>query len=108
MVSCLGVRGVSKTGGVAVGPCGSCQEVFYCSATQSCLPLCDPMDCSTPGFPVLHQLPELAQLKLMSIELVTPSNHLVVCGPLLLLPSIFPIIRVFSNESAVCIRWPKY
>ena len=47
-------------------------------------------------------------LKLMSIELVMPSNHLILCCPLLLLPSIFPNIRVFSNESALCIRWPKY
>ena len=47
-------------------------------------------------------------LKLMSIESVIPSNHLILCHPLLLLPSIFPSIRVFSNESALCIRWPKY
>ena len=47
-------------------------------------------------------------LKLMSIELMMPSNHLIFCRPLLLLPSIFPYIRVFSNESALCIRWPKY
>ena len=47
-------------------------------------------------------------LKLMSIELVIPTNHLILCHPLLLLPSIFPSIRVFSNESALCIRWPKY
>ena len=65
-----------------------------------------PMDCSTPGFPVLHHLPEL--LKLMSIELVLPSNHLILCRPLLLPPSIFPSIRVFSNESVLPIRWPKY
>ena len=58
-----------------------------------------------PGFPVHHQLP---LLKLMSIESVMPSNHLILCRPLLLLPSIFPSIRVFSNESALCIRWPKY
>ena len=47
-------------------------------------------------------------LKLMSIKLVMPSNHLILCHPLLLLPSIFPIIRVFSNELVACIRWPKY
>ena len=47
-------------------------------------------------------------LKLMSIELVMPSNHLILCHPLLLVPSIFPSIRVFSNESVLCIRWPKY
>ena len=59
-----------------------------------------------PGFPVHHQLPSL--LKLMSIESVMPSNYLILCHPLLLLPSIFPSIRVFSNESVLCIRWPKY
>ena len=62
--------------------------------------------CSTPGFPVHHQLPELAQT--MSIELVMPSNHLILCCPLLLPLSVFPSIRVFSNESVLCIRWPKY
>ena len=64
------------------------------------------MSCSTPGLPVQHQPPEPTQL--MSIELVMPSNHLILCRPLLLLPSIFPSIRVFSNESALHIRWPKY
>ena len=73
--------------------------------TQSCPDLCDPMKPSTPGLPVYHQLPES---KPMSIELVMPSNHLILWGPLLFLPSIFPSIRVFSNESALCIRWPKY
>ena len=68
-----------------------------CSVTQSCLTLCDPMNCNTPGLPVHHQLPEL----------VMPSNHLILCHPLLL-PSFFPSIRVFSNESALPIRWPKY
>ena len=60
-----------------------------------------------PGFPVLHQNSQ-SVLKLMSIESVMPSNHLILCHPLFLLPSIFPRIRVFSNESALCIRWPKY
>ena len=77
----------------------------FSSIAQSCLTLCDPMDGSMPGFPVHHQLPEFTQL--MSIESVMPSNHLILCRPLLL-PSIFPSIRVFSNESALCIRWPKY
>ena len=81
-------------------------SVKFSSVTQLCPTLCEPMDCSTPGFPVHHQLPEL--LKLMSIESVMPSNHLILCRPLLLLPSIFPSIRVFSNESALRIRWPKY
>ena len=64
------------------------------------------MDCSTQGFPVLHYLSDFAQL--MSIDSVMPSNHLILCHPLLLLSSIFPSIRVFSNESVLCIRWPKY
>ena len=58
-----------------------------------------------PGFPVHHQLQEL---KFMSIESVMPSNHFILCYPLLLLLSIFPSIRVFSNELVLCIRWPKY
>ena len=65
---------------------------------------CDPVACSTLGSPVLHCL----LLKLKSIESVIPSNHPVLCCPLLLLPSIFTSIRVFSNESALHIRWPKY
>ena len=64
------------------------------------------MDRSMPGFPVHNQLPEAT--KLMSIESVMPSNHLILLHPLLLLPSIFPSIRVFSNESVLRIRWPKY
>ena len=70
----------------------------FSSVTESCSTLCDPMDPSTPGLPVHHQLPELIQT--ISIELVMPSNHLILCYPLLL-PSIFPSIRVFSNESAI-------
>ena len=77
-----------------------------CSVNQSCPTLCDPVDCNTPGFPVLHCLRSL--FKLMSIELVMPSNHLILCCPLLLLPLIFPSIKVFSNESALRIRFPKY
>ena len=78
----------------------------FSSVAQSCLTLCDSMDCNTPGFLVHHQLLEL--LKLMSIELVMTSNHLILYHPLSLPPSIFPSIRIFSNESALCIRWPKY
>ena len=66
------------------------------------------MACSTPGLPVHHQLPVFTHTILMSIESVMPSNHLILCFPLLLLPSIFPSIRVFSNDSVLCIRWPKY
>jgi len=64
------------------------------------------MDCSTPGFPVHHQLPELAQTHV--IKSVMPSNHLILYRPLLLLPSIFPNIRVFFKESVLRIRWPNY
>ena len=80
--------------------------MFYCcSVTQSCLTFCDPMDCSIPGFPVLYHLAELAQTH---IHWIGDANHLILRCPLLLLPSIFPSIRVFSNESALHIRWPKY
>ena len=79
--------------------------VLQFSSVQSYLNLCDPMDCSTPGFPVHHQPLEL--LKLMSIDLVMPSNHLILYRPLLLLTSTFPSIGVFSNESVLHIRWPK-
>ena len=88
---------ISKT----QSPCCCC-----CSVTQLCLTLCDPVDCSTPGFPVLHHFPELP--KLMSIKSVMPSNHLILCHPLFLLTSIFPNIRVFSSESALHISWPKH
>ena len=64
------------------------------------------MDCSSPGFTVHHQLPEPTQL--MSIESVMPSNHLILCCPLLLPPSIFPSIRVLSSEMVLHIRWPKF
>ena len=64
------------------------------------------MDCSIPGLPVHHQLPEFTQTHVL--ESVMPSNHLILCCPLLLPPSVFPSIRVFSNESVFRIRWPKY
>ena len=68
------------------------------------------MGCSMPGLPVPHHLPEFAMSigKFMPIESMMPSNHLILFGPLLFLPSVFPSIRIFSNESAVCIMWPKY
>ena len=71
------------------------KEIQFSSVAQSRPTLCDPMNRSTPGLPVHHQLLELAQI--MSIESVMPSKHLILCRPLLLLPSIFPSIRVFSN-----------
>ena len=78
----------------------------FSSVAQSCLTLCDPMNHITPDLPVHRQI--WSPTKPMSIESVMPSNHLILCHPLILLPSIFPCIRVFSNESALYIRWPKY
>ena len=74
--------------------------------TQSCPTLCNPMDCSTPGLPVHHQLSELTQTHVRRVG--NPSNHLILYRSLLLLPSIPPSIRVFSNESTLRMRWPKY
>ena len=85
----------------------TCYHFLFSSlVAQSCSTLCDPMNCSMPRLPVHHQLPDPP--KFMSIELVMPSNHLILCRTLLLLPSIFPSIRGFSNEWALRIRWPKY
>ena len=84
-------------------PGGSVRSVS--SGAQLCPTLCDLMDCSTPGLPVHHH--PRSSLKLMSIESVMPSNRLILCCPLLLLPSVFPSIRVFSSESVLPIRWPK-
>ena len=78
----------------------------FSSVTQSCPTLCDPINRSTPGLPVHHQLPEFTQTHVHRVSM--PSSLLILCRPLLLLPSIFPNIRVFSNESALRIRWPKY
>ena len=81
-------------------------SVQFSSIAQYCLTLCVPVNSSMPGFPVHLQLQ--SSPKLMSIELVMPSNHLILCCPLVFPPSIFPSIRVFSNESVLRIRWPKY
>ena len=81
------------------------QLVQFSSVAQSCLTLCSPMDCNTPGFPVHRQLPELAQTH---VPRVSDATHLILYHPLLLLPSIFPSIRVFSNESILHMRGPKY
>ena len=78
----------------------------FSSATQLCPTLCHPMDCSIQASLSITNTWSL--LKLMSIESVMPSNHLILCHPLLFLPSIFPSIRVFTNESVLCISWPKY
>ena len=80
-------------------------SVQFSSVAQSCLTLCDPWTAACQASLTTNSQ---SFLKLMFIESVIPSNHLNLCHPLLLLPSIFPSIRVFSNESALCIRWPKY
>ena len=81
-------------------------SVQFSSVAQSCLNLCDPMNRSTPGLPVHHKLPGFTQL--MPIESVMTSSHLILCHPLLLLPTIPPSVRVFSNESTLQMMWPKY
>ena len=79
---------------------------YCCSVAKSCLTPCIPMNCSIPGFSVLHSLPEFAQTH---VHWLSNAIHcLILCHPLLLLPSIFPSIRVFSNESVLRIRWPEY
>ena len=80
--------------------------IQFSSVSQSCLTPCDPMNRSTPGLPVHHQLPKFTQTHVH--ESMMLSSHPILRRPLLLLPPIFPSIRVFSNESAPCIRWPKY
>ena len=79
--------------------------MFCCSVAKLCPTLWDPMNWSTPGFPVLHYFPEFAQIH---VHWVGDANYLILCHPFLLLPSIFPSIKVFSSESALHIRWPKY
>ena len=81
-------------------------SVQFNSVAQSCLTLCNPMDCAYKASLFITNSRSLP--KLMSIELVMLFNHLILCHPLLILPSIFPSIRAFFNESALCIRWPKY
>ena len=79
-----------------------------CSFIKSCLTLCDLMDCIAQQAPLSSWNFSLSLLKFMTIELEMPSNHLILCCPLLLFPSVFPSINVFSNVAAVHIRWPKY
>ena len=91
------------------GPPGLPRPPACCHSSvvvQSCPALCGPTDWSTPGSSILHSLPEFVQL--MSFESVMLSNHLVLCRPLLPLPSIFPSIRVFSDELALHIKVPGY
>ena len=81
-------------------------SVHFSSVAQSCPNVCNPMDCSTPGCPVHHQILGLEQTHVHWSMM--PSNHLILCHSLLLLPSIFPSLKVFSNESGFHIRWSKY
>ena len=81
-------------------------SVQFSSVAQSCPTLCDPMNHSTPGLPVHHQFLEFTQTHVHQVGDVIQSS--ILCHPILLLPQIPPSIRVFSNESALCIQWPKY
>ena len=81
-------------------------SAYYCSVAKSCQTVCAPMDCNIPGSPSFTMSQSL--LKLMSDELVMPFSHLILCHSLLLLLSVFSSIRVLSNESALCMWWPKY
>ena len=81
-------------------------DLQFSSVAQSCPTLCDPMNLSTPGS--LSITNSQGSLRLTSIESVMPSSHLILGRPLLLLPLIAPSIRVFSSESTLCMRWPKY
>ena len=85
---------------------GGNKKVQFSSVTQSCPTLCNPMNRSTPGFPVHHQLPEFTQTNVHWVG--DAKNHLILCHSLLLLPSIFLSIRIFSNESVLHTRWPNY
>ena len=85
---------------------GFSREEYWFSSVQSHPTLCDPVDCSTPGFPVHHQLPEPTQTHVHWVSDATQPSHPL--SPPLLSPSVFPSIRIFSSESALCIRWPKY
>ena len=95
---------------VSMTTTGASQQFFYqhdvcCSVAKSCPTLCDPMNCSMPGSSVFYCLLEFAQIH---VHWVSDLICLILCHPLLLLPSILPSIRVYCNESALCIRWPKY
>ena len=81
-------------------------SVQFSSVARSCLTVCDPMGCSTPGLPVHHQLLGFTQTHAHRVG--DAIQHPILCSPLLLLPPIPPSIRVFSNESTLPMRWPKY
>ena len=101
---------------VSYGQCDTSSTVFcmvifvVVAQLLLCPTLCSPMVCSTPGSPVLHRLLEFAQIHVRWVDGCKSylSNHLILCCPLLLLPSVFPSTRVFSRELVLWIRWPKY
>ena len=100
----LNVVGVE--GRVIKGTRKSYGSVQFSSVAQSCPTLCNLMDCSTQASLLINNSRSLP--KLIPIKLVMPPNHLILCRPLRLLPPIPPSIRIFSNESTLCMRWPKY
>jgi len=95
-----------------MGNNGNSDRLYFlccCSVTQSCLTLCSPMDCSTPGYPVLHYLLELAETHVLWVsDAILVEWHLILSCPHLLLPSAFSQHPIFSSESILRIRWPKY
>ena len=105
-------RMVVQKRGVGCGGVGSPRgrgymgSVQFSSVAQLCSTLCGPMNSSTPGLPVHHQLPEFTQTHVHRVS--DAPSHLILCCPLLLLPQIPPSIRVFSSKSTLCMRWPKY
>ena len=106
------VFGMERTGSsgerrVSAG-CWDWVTLSISSATQSCPTLCDPMDCNIPGLPVHHQLLEFTQTHVRWVGDAIHPSHRLLPPSLLFLPSIFPSIRVFSNESVLHIRWQKY
>ena len=103
----MGTQGAGKGLCVVNGRLGLTymHSVQFSSVAQLCPTLCNPMNRSTPGLSITNSQ---SSLRLTAIESVMPSSHLILCRPLLLLPSIFPSIRVSSNESVLCIRWPEY
>ena len=92
-------------GGTGTDTGYACLLLVFSSVAQSCPAPHDPMNCSMPGLPVYHQLPESTETHVNWVG--DASNHLILCCPLLM-PSIFPSIRVFSSKSALRIRWPKF
>ena len=103
---CVCVHHISLSIHTPIGHLGYFHVICCCSIAQLCSTLCDPVDCSIPAFLVFSYLQ--SSLKLMFTESVMPSNHLILYRSLLLPLSIFSSIRVFSNESVLHIRWPKY